>query len=109
MGTDIQIDLGAEKLIGAQRNKDLIAVEVKSFIGPSLVYDFHLALGQYMNYVRGLRKADPTRLLYLAVPETAYVSFFVKADVSEAVKEFKINLLVYSDLKQEIVNWFKAY
>ncbi len=108
LGTDIQIDLGAEKLIGAQRDKDYIAVEVKSFIGPSLVYDFHLALGQYMNYVRGLRKVDPERLLFLAVPESAYVSFFTKTDVGEAVKEFGLNLLVYNDSKQLIVNWFKA-
>lgn len=62
--TTFNIDLGAEKLIGAQRNKELIAVEVKSFIGPSLIYDFHLALGQYMNYMRGLRRKDPQRTLF---------------------------------------------
>ncbi|MFD2573974.1 element excision factor XisH family protein [Spirosoma soli] len=108
LGTDIQIDLGAEKLIGAQRGKEYIAVEVKSFIGPSLVYDFHLALGQYMNYARGLRKADPDRVLFLAVPEGAYVSFFAKADVKESVEEFRLNLLVYNDLQQVVVNWLKV-
>ncbi|WP_199736824.1 element excision factor XisH family protein [Fibrisoma montanum] len=35
--TDSQIDSGAEKLIGAQRDKEYIAVEVKSVIGPSCV------------------------------------------------------------------------
>ncbi len=109
LGTDIQIDLGAEKMIGAQRDKECIAVEVKSFIGPSLVYDFHLALGQYMNYARGLRKADPGRLLFLAVPEVAYRSFFTRTDVNEAVREFRLNLLVYNDVNQVIVDWFKGY
>ena len=108
LGTDIQIDLGAEKLIGAKRGKEVIAVEVKSFIGPSLVYDFHLALGQYMNYLRGLRKTDPERLLFLAVPKSAYTSFFAKTDVSEAAREFKLNLLVYDNVQQIIVNWLKA-
>ena len=108
LGTDIQIDLGAEKLIGAQRDKEYIAVEVKSFAGPSLVYDFHLALGQYMNYVRGLRKNDPDRMLFLAVPKGAYTAFFVKTDVSEAVKEFGLNLVIYDGLKQAIVDWLKA-
>lgn len=108
LGTDVQIDLGAEKLIGAQRGKEYIAVEVKSFVGPSLVYDFHLALGQYMNYLRGLRKIDPDRLLFLAVPKGAYIAFFVKTDVSEAVKEFGVNLLIYNGLNQEIVSWLKA-
>jgi hypothetical protein len=46
LATTLNIDLGAEKIIGAQRDKDLIAVEIKSFLGNSYVYDFHLALGQ---------------------------------------------------------------
>ena len=108
LGTDIQIDLGAEMLIGAQRDKEYIAVEIKSFVGPSLVYDFHLALGQYMNYVRGLRKIEPYRLLFLAVPKGAYISFFTKTDVSEAVNEFGLNLLIYDGSSQEIVKWLKA-
>lgn len=108
LGTDIQIDLGAEKLIGARRDKEYIAVEVKSFIGPSLVYDFHLALGQYMNYMRGLQKVEPNRLLFLAVPENAYTSFFIKADVNEAVKDFHLNILVYNESDQIIVKWLKA-
>lgn len=60
-----------------------------------------------MNYVRGLRKVDPDRLLFLGVPETAYMSFFLKTDVGEAVKEFGINLLVYNDSTQTVVSWLR--
>ena len=107
LGTEVHIDLGAEKLLAAERGTDYIAVEIKSFIGPSLVYDFHLALGQYMNYLRALRKVDPNRLLFLAVPENAYRSFFAKHDVQEAVADFNLHLLVYNDKHQQIINWVR--
>ncbi|CCH00182.1 hypothetical protein FAES_2173 [Fibrella aestuarina BUZ 2] len=58
-----------------------------------------------MNYLRGLRKNDPARRLFLAVPESAYYSFFLKADVAEAVKDFNLNLLVYNDISQTVVEW----
>lgn len=47
---DYEIDLGAEKIIAAQKGLELIAVEVKSFVGKSAGYEFHQAVGQYRNY-----------------------------------------------------------
>ena len=38
--TDIYIDLGAERLIAAERNKEKIAVEIKSFLAPSTMSEF---------------------------------------------------------------------
>ncbi len=46
----VKIDLGAERLIAAERENEKIAVEIKSFISPSAVSDFHKALGQFLNY-----------------------------------------------------------
>lgn len=46
-GIDLYGDLGAKKLFAAEKDQQQIAVEVKSFLGPSLVSDFHLALGQF--------------------------------------------------------------
>ncbi|HEY9802629.1 MAG TPA: element excision factor XisH family protein [Leptolyngbyaceae cyanobacterium] len=40
------IDLGAERLIAAQRDNEKIAVEIKSFLAPSSLSEFHTALGQ---------------------------------------------------------------
>lgn len=42
--------LGAERLLAAQKQGQQIAVEVKSFVGASEVTEFHLALGQTLNY-----------------------------------------------------------
>lgn len=42
------VDLGAERVIAAEKEGEKIAVEVKSFLGPSLIRDVELALGQYV-------------------------------------------------------------
>jgi hypothetical protein len=43
----LYVDLGAEKLIAAQKDSQRIAVEIKSFISPSPINDLENALGQY--------------------------------------------------------------
>jgi hypothetical protein len=64
-----EIDLGAEKIIAAERGVDKIAVEVKSFLNASLVYDFHHALGQFMLYLIGLDIKEPSRnFIWLSLP-----------------------------------------
>jgi hypothetical protein len=42
---DMYIDLGAEKVIAAEKEGRKIAVEIKSFLGSSTLTEFHLALG----------------------------------------------------------------
>ncbi len=76
-GVDMSIDLGAEKLIGAEKDQQKIAVEIKNFLPKtSAIYEFHTALGQYINYRSALRQEEPERLLYLAVPLISYHNFF---------------------------------
>lgn len=41
----LMTDLGAEKIIAAEKGLIKIAVEVKSFLNPSIVHDFLLATG----------------------------------------------------------------
>jgi hypothetical protein len=62
---NIYIDLGAGRIIAAEREDQRIAVEIKSFVGASLLTDFHLALGQFLNDRNALRAKDPGRELYL--------------------------------------------
>lgn len=73
---DMQIDLGAEKLIAAERDNEKIAVEVKSFINASNISEFHTALGQYLNYQVALEDKQPERKLFLAVPIGTAKIFF---------------------------------
>lgn len=44
-GVDLFVDLGAEKIIAAQKENQKIAVEIKTFLGYSVVTEFHLAVG----------------------------------------------------------------
>lgn len=46
----LSADLGAEKLISAEKSLKKIVVEVKSFVGQSDVKDLEQALGQYVLY-----------------------------------------------------------
>ena len=69
------IDMGAEKIIGAEKLGRKIAVEVKSFLGASFSAEFHTAVGQFVNYRSALRREDPERVLYLAVPQHIYQHF----------------------------------
>ena len=99
------IDLGAEKMLAAEKGVKKIAVEVKSFIKPSLVYDFHTALGQYMNYLIGLKKQEPERLLYLAIPSYANRAFEGLGMILEAIETYHIRLIVYDANTQTILSW----
>ena len=104
-GVDFFIDLGAEKLIGAERDGQKIAVEIKSFINPSSTADFHLAIGQFINYRVALKVAEPDRRLILAIPDTAYNTFFQKSFPQMVIEEYQLCLIVYDLEKEVIVLW----
>jgi hypothetical protein len=99
------IDLGAEKMLAAEKETQKIAVEVKSFINPSVVYDFHTALEQYMNYLIGLDLQEPDRLLYLAIPDYAYLQFERMGLILKAIETYKVRIIVYNSLNIELVSW----
>ena len=75
-GRDLYVDLGAERLLAAERGADQIAVEVKSFLGPSEVDDLEKALGQYILYRTILAEREPSRVLYLSVPDDVLKDVF---------------------------------
>ncbi|MCP2732308.1 XisH family protein [Symplocastrum sp. BBK-W-15] len=55
---DFYIDLAAERILAAEKTGKKIAIEIKSFLGASDVTEFHLALGQFLNYRADLVLAD---------------------------------------------------
>ena len=59
----LHIDLGLESLIGAEKEQQKIAVEIKGFINVSKITDFYAAFGQYLCYKVALARADPDRTL----------------------------------------------
>jgi hypothetical protein len=101
-GVDLYVDLGAEKLIAAQKENQKIAIEVKSFLSYSVISDFHQAVGQVMNYRLILQREDPERVLYLAVPLDVYESFFKLEFTQIAIADYRFKLIVY-DIEQEAI------
>lgn len=99
---DFEIDLAAEQLLGAEREGQKIAVEIKSFISPSNVSEFHTALGQFLNYRDALEKIEPERQLYLAVRVPIYESFFQRKFITSAVAKYQLRLMIY-DVQEEII------
>lgn len=45
--TNLLIDIGAERVVAAERNGERIAVEIKSFVSLSAVQDLKEAVGQF--------------------------------------------------------------
>ena len=106
-GVKLLIDLGAEKLIGAAKAHEKIAVEVKVFGGFSFISQFHTALGQFLNYRRGLELIHPDRQLFLAVPIDTYDISFDTKFVRRSVEEHNITLIVYDPVEETIKQWVK--
>lgn len=104
-GVDMYVDLGAEKVLAAEKDGQKIAVEVKSFIGASLLSEFHTAVDQFMNYRMALAKQDADRVLYLAVPKDTYKEFFTLEFGQNAIQHYKLKLIVYDVESEVIVKW----
>jgi hypothetical protein len=104
----VQIDLGAESTLAAQREQEKIAVEIKSFVAESDISEFHTALGQYLNYAQALEEQEPDYKLYLAVPEETYDEFFQLPFIQKSLIRNAINLIIYDPFKQEIKRWISA-
>ena len=102
---DLYIDLGAEKLIAAEKAGTQIAVEIKGFLGASVVSEFHTALGQFLNYRFALQEKDPSRMLYLAIPLDIYSTFFTLAFTQGVIAQYQVKLLIYQPETQEVRQW----
>ena len=103
--TNMYIDIAAEKIVLAERANIKIAVEVKSFLGPSTLTEFHMAMGQYMNYRYALMDIQPERTLYLAVPNKIYKDFFSTPFIQSVVQRSQTHLLIYNPTNEEILQW----
>jgi hypothetical protein len=105
IGVEMYIDLGAEQLLGAEREGVKIAVEIKSFIRPSAIAEFHMAHGQYLDYLYALEEEEPDRLLYMAVPVKVYNDFFSLQFIQKVVQRSQLRLLIDNPEEEVITQW----
>ncbi len=100
-----EVDLGAEKLLAAEKGKDLIAVEIKSFLKTSFTHEFHGILGQYITYTDALDFLEFQRELILAVPKFAMERLQEYPFLLLLLKKHNLKLLIYDELQKEIIEW----
>ena len=102
---DMYADLGAKKILAAQKKERKIAVEVKSFIGASIIKDLRDALGQYILYHDILQSTEPDRTLYLAVRQAVFEEIFEEPIGELLMKNQRVRLVVFNHQTEEIVQW----
>ncbi len=103
----VQIDLGAERLIAAEKGTERIAIEIKTFGGLSFITALYEAVGKYIIYRNVLRRTQPDRLLFLALPESIFDRFFEESVIRDTVQEENINLVLYNQTDKLITRWIK--
>ena len=101
----LEVDLAAEKVFAAEKDGQKMAVEVKGFINPSVINDFHTALGQFLNYRLAPQMTEPSRILYLAVPIDVFKTFFQERFTQAAIRQYDLKILAYNPNSEEIVEW----
>jgi hypothetical protein len=100
------VDLAAEKLFSAEKDGRKIAVEVKSFLSLSELTDLEEAFGQYTIYQTLLKRQQPDRKLYLAIPQEKYFDLFDENEIGNLILEdYNLSIIVFDIANEVIVEW----
>lgn len=108
-GANLLIDVGAERVVAAQRGNERIAVEIKSFLSRSSVQDLKEAAGQYLIYDMALRQSaeNADRILYLAVRAVTYDAVFQVGVGRLVLQNRAVRLIVFDEEREEITQWIQ--
>jgi hypothetical protein len=102
---DMYVDLGAERLIAAEKDSQKIAVEIKTFGGFSEIEDLEKAVGQYVVYHDVMVRIEPERTLYLAVSEITFVSLFEEPIGRLLLDNHRVRLVIFDPHSEVIRQW----
>ncbi len=100
-----EADLGAEKMLAAEKGMEKIVVEVKSFLKLSLSNEFHTILGQYMTYIDALEFLSLDRELIIAVPKFAEERIQEYPFILHLIKKHHLKMFVFDEIEEIILTW----
>lgn len=103
----VQIDLGAERLMAAEKDGEKIAIEIKTFSNVSFITALYEAVGKYVIYRNFLKSFQPERTLFLAMPKVTYAEFFEEPALKQVMLEEKFKFIIYDSDAQIITQWIK--
>ncbi|MCW1970361.1 MAG: XisH family protein [Anaerolineae bacterium] len=99
------IDLGAEQPIAAEKQGRKIAVEIKTFIGLSIMSDLERAIGQFKLYGVMINVSEPDRILFLAVSDTMFYKVFETQAGQILIEQLQLKLVVIDLAQPEVIRW----
>jgi glucose-6-phosphate 1-dehydrogenase len=103
----VQIDLGAERLIAAEKGAEKVAIEIKTFGHISFITALYEAVGKYIICRNVLKIIQPERVIYLATPESVYNRFFDEPVLQKMMEEENFKLVVCNQNTQSITKWIR--
>ena len=102
---DMYVDLGAERLLAAEKGHRKIAVEVKSFLGHSEMADLEQAIGQYTVYDDVFSGPNPT-VTYSSPSTKRFTDNLFVEPIGELLLESqRIRLIVFDPHTETIRLW----
>jgi len=105
-GKNLFVDLGAERLLAAERGLEKIVVEIKSFTRASDMKDLEEALGQFVLYAQLLKRHAPDPTLHLAVSEDVRKTVFEEEAGQVLIEDGIIRIVTFDPpVKEVIVRW----
>lgn len=104
-GNNFFIDLGAERFIGAEKDGESIAVEIKSFSGNSPMYSFYEILGQFLVYKIALREQTKTWALFIAISDIGYKKLVESPVLNQAIQEYQLKFIIINPTTKTVVEW----
>ena len=104
-GIRLYADLGAEKLLAAEKEERKIVVEIKVFNSLSQITELQKAMGQYSMYQSILNRVSPDRKLFLGIAEEVYSDFFQKPAIQDIISDQNIHLMIFNPDQEVICQW----
>jgi hypothetical protein len=106
-GVNFFIDLGLEKVIGAEKDGVNIAVEIKSFDEYAPVYSFYEILGQFLMYEMALQEQVNPWELYIALSILGFKRLDEAPIFNKAIEKFGLKFILFDPLTKTVLEWKK--
>ena len=98
-------DLAAERALLAEKSGSKIVVEIKSFLGASIMSDLYEALGQCLVYRTVLAELEQNPPLFLALRDVVYDRLQQRSIFRLLLERHHLALLIVDTEREEIVQW----
>lgn len=105
--TFFDVDLAAEKRSQLPDVQKIVAIEVKSFSGGSIINAFHEALGQFLNYQAAIEEQRLNMELFLAVSKEGWERLNEYKFIQRRTLQYKLQFLVIDIAAKRIEKWIK--